>query len=460
MLRNATARTLSLDKILYFGGLSFGIVRHSRQVQMPFVQSVDALIVQTAANREFEEICREIRSQPNPEDYLKPVFMVANPSLHPNWKNEVDGITELDNLVGITDRTRRIHRLIAKIATVENPPQTFEVEVLVKMMQYLFTREKELAPFPNRYSKIHFNFPFASHFFDGSTEHRVLHVIKLAERKGWLNGTVLEKIHLCPDCGSNHQTLRATCKKCGSVDLLEEDLVHHFPCAFIGPIKDFRTPDGNGLHCPKCDKSLRHIGNDYDKPSSIYNCNACHHTFQQSDFKSLCVDCGADNDIHALEEWDIKRLQISPKGKSIILNGTGLGKAVEPKPKRSAATGIYDFDVFKILLKQELAQRKINPRPGVLGQVKIEGVIIDRIPLKTREELATEVCQVIRSYLKGADIVSAKGPGTYYFMMTENGLPEALYLNELLTYNLGQLVGSNFVDQKIEVKVKLESLLK
>ncbi|MEO1263204.1 MAG: hypothetical protein AAFZ15_30620 [Bacteroidota bacterium] len=460
MLSNATARTLSLDKVLYHEGLSFGVIRHSRQVQLPFVQSVDAVIIQTASNREFGEICVELRNQPEPEDYLKPVFMVANPSLKPSWNNEVDGITELENLIGISERTRRIHKLISKIALVKNPPQTFEVEVLIKLMQYLFTREKELIPFPNRYSKIHFNFPFVSNFFDETTEHRVLHAIKLAERKGWITGKVIEKLHLCPNCGSNHQTLRATCKKCGSVDLLEEDLVHHFPCAYIGPISDFETKDGNGLHCPKCDKSLRHIGNDYDKPSSIYNCNSCHHTFQQSDFKSLCVDCGANNDIHALEEWDIRQLQISPKGKSIILNGTGLGKAVEPQPKKSAISGIYDFEVFKILLKQELAQRKINPRPGVLGQVKIEGIIVDRIPLKTRQELATEVCQVIRSYLKGADVVSAKGPGAYYFMMTDSGINEAMYLNELLTYNLGQLIGSNFTDQKIAVKVKLEPMVK
>ena len=143
-----------------------------------------------------------------------------------------------------------------------------------------------------------------------------------------------------------------------------------------------------------------------------------------------------------------------------MLNGTGFGKVSLSENKPAASTGIFDFDIFKILLKQELAQRKSNPRPGVLGQVKIEGILADHMPVKTREELTVEVCQVIRSYLKEPDVVSARGPGSYYFMMTENGLAEAQYLHELLTFNLKQLVGSNFSRFEINVKVKLESMLK
>ncbi|HHM21215.1 MAG TPA: hypothetical protein ENJ20_04235 [Bacteroidetes bacterium] len=460
MLQRTTARTLSLDKILYHQGLSFGIVRHSRQVQRSFVQSVDALIIQTASDRAFEDIARQIRNMPQPEEYLKPLFMVANPSLKPTLQNETDGITELTNLSAIAETARAIHREIARIALVEYTPQTPEVDAVLKILQFLFTRKKELLPFPSRYSKVHFHFPFATHCYEEHEEHKILHVLKLADKQGWLTGKVVEKVHLCPDCGSAHQTMRATCPKCNSVDLTEQDLVHHFPCAYIGPISDFQNPDMNGLHCPKCDKSLRHIGNDYDKPSSIYNCNSCRHDFQQSDFRSLCVDCGADNDLQNLREWDIKGYRLSAKGKSIVLNGTGFGKAVIAKAKMPVASGIYEFDVFKILLRQELAHRRVNPRPGVIGQVKIEGLVLDHIPMKTREELALEICQVIKSYLTEPDVVSAKGPGLYYFMITENGLAEVQYLIELLSYNIGQLISSNFDARQITVQVKLEPMVK
>lgn len=461
MLRNATAKKLSLDKVLYCEGLSFGVVRHSRQIHLPYTQSADALIIQTASNQEFEEICFEIRNRPQIEEYLIPVFMVPNPRLNPSWKNEVDGFVDLDNLINITETTRQIHKNIARVAIVENLPQTYELEVLIKVLQYFFSRDQVMLPFPNRHSKIHFQFPFATHFFDDSNEHKLLHALKLAERKGWLMSKVVEKIHLCPDCGSAHQNLRATCPKCSSVDLNEEDLVHHFQCAFIGPISDFEANSGgDGLCCPKCDKKLRHIGNDYDKPSSIYSCNTCHHDFQQSEFKSLCVDCGADNEIHKLEEWDVKEYQLSSKGKSIVLNGTGFGKATVEKTKKAVSPGIHEFDVFKILLKQELTSRQINPRPGTIGQLKIEGIYIDKIPKKTIEEMITEVCQVIKSYLKEPDIVSSKGPGSFYFLLMETRVEEAQFLNELLSFNIQQLISSNFKGQKIEIKVKLESLVK
>ncbi|HFA49824.1 MAG TPA: hypothetical protein ENJ95_12520 [Bacteroidetes bacterium] len=459
-MRQGAARALSLDKTLYHGGLSFGIIRHSRQVKTSFVQAVDALIVQTASNQEFGQICRGIRNQPNAEDYLKPVFMVANSALNPTWKKEVDGIADLDNLYSASETARLIHEKITRAALVQNPPQTYEVDILLKILQFLFTRETQLSPFPNRYSKIHYQFPFASYFFDENEGHKILEIIGLGERNGWVTGKTLDKIHGCASCGSAHQNLRPTCPKCSSVDLKEEDLVHHFPCAHIAPVSDFERDGADGLHCPKCDKSLRHIGNDYDKPSSIYTCNNCHHSFQQSAYKSLCIDCGEDVDLQKLEEKDIRQVQLTNKGKSVVLNGTGFGKVSLSENKPAASTGIFDFDIFKILLKQELAQRKSNPRPGVLGQVKIEGILADHMPVKTREELTVEVCQVIRSYLKEPDVVSARGPGSYYFMMTENGLAEAQYLHELLTFNLKQLVGSNFSRFEINVKVKLESMLK
>ncbi|MEZ4957069.1 MAG: hypothetical protein R2825_26155 [Saprospiraceae bacterium] len=119
--------------------------------------------------------------------------------------------------------------------------------------------------------------------------------------------------------------------------------------------------------------------------------------------------------------------------------------------------GFFEFDVFKILLKQEISKRKTNPRPGVVGQVKIEGILLDKMPLRTKEELTIEVCQIIKSYLNEPDVVSAKGPNSFYFLMTENGLAETQYLDELLTFNLQQLIGSNFRYTSIKVKVQMES---
>lgn len=47
-----------------------------------------------------------------------------------------------------------------------------------------------------------------------------------------------------------------------------------------------------GFICPKCHKTLRHIGIDYDRPASLYHCTDCDQTFLNPDTTALCTYCG------------------------------------------------------------------------------------------------------------------------------------------------------------------------
>ena len=96
----------------------------------------------------------------------------------------------------------------------------------------------------------------------------------------------IDKIHVCPVCRRSHQLFFECCPKCGSSDIREEPVLHHFRCANVSPESSYEW-DGE-LRCPKCKHMLRHIGVDYDKPSSIYTCNACDETFMYPDMRVLC----------------------------------------------------------------------------------------------------------------------------------------------------------------------------
>ena len=99
----------------------------------------------------------------------------------------------------------------------------------------------------------------------------------------------LERIHVCPHCKESHLFYMEACPKCDSSLLKEEPVLHHFRCANISPESSYAY-DGD-LRCPKCHQFLRHIGVDYDRPSNVYTCQECNHTFLHTRMKVYCSSC-------------------------------------------------------------------------------------------------------------------------------------------------------------------------
>ena len=99
----------------------------------------------------------------------------------------------------------------------------------------------------------------------------------------------VERIHICPHCKKSQLYFMEACPKCDSSFLKEEPVLHHFRCANISPESSYAY-DGE-LRCPKCHQFLRHIGVDYDRPSNVYTCQECNHTFLHTRMKVYCSSC-------------------------------------------------------------------------------------------------------------------------------------------------------------------------
>ena len=99
----------------------------------------------------------------------------------------------------------------------------------------------------------------------------------------------IERIHVCPHCRNSYLFYMECCPKCQSSHLKEEPVLHHFRCANISPESSYAY-DGE-LRCPKCHQFLRHIGVDYDRPSNVYTCQECNHTFLHTQMKVFCSSC-------------------------------------------------------------------------------------------------------------------------------------------------------------------------
>lgn len=141
---------------------------------------------------------------------------------------------------------------------------------------------------------------------------------------GVSNGTLayrktVYRLHVCPKCQHSHLIYQEQCPNCGSNDLDYEPVIHHFPCANISPEHTYMV--GGQLICPKCHKPLRHIGIDYDRPTSLYLCHNCHQSFLNPDTTALCTYCGTVSKVKDLFPRSIHVVEITPKGINDICRG-------------------------------------------------------------------------------------------------------------------------------------------
>ena len=122
----------------------------------------------------------------------------------------------------------------------------------------------------------------------------------------------LERIHLCPHCYNSYLLFMECCPKCQSSHLKEEPVLHHFRCANISPESSYAY-DGD-LRCPKCHQFLRHIGVDYDRPSNVYTCQECNHTFLHTQMKVYCSSCKKHHRPSDLIAHDLYIYEFTPEG--------------------------------------------------------------------------------------------------------------------------------------------------
>lgn len=104
--------------------------------------------------------------------------------------------------------------------------------------------------------------------------------------------------HVCPECFDKTMIYHETCPKCSSVDISEHNMIHHFRCANISPEHTYMN--GGRLVCPKCSRDLKHIGVDYDRPTTSYHCNQCSINFSEAKVICECENCLKKSPIESL----------------------------------------------------------------------------------------------------------------------------------------------------------------
>ena len=134
-----------------------------------------------------------------------------------------------------------------------------------------------------------------------------------------LRRTLFDRVHICSNCASSRLNAREECIHCRSSHLDENALVHHYPCGYQGP--EYLFLKERQLICPKCHKTLRHYGVDYDKPGTVLVCNACQQEMAAPEVGFVCTDCGQHIKGDNIDTQDWYHYELLPDALTTLQSG-------------------------------------------------------------------------------------------------------------------------------------------
>lgn len=215
---------------------------------------------------------------------------------------------------------RAFNQLSKKYQYPERDRQSADDILLTKILAYIRSRPKDsFKPVQTALSSHGYTYPMLTTDSDPSLVQDQLEILGFAAKNRFVETTYDDVIYLCRNCSGGLHHYRESCPNCESSHLREEDLIHHFRCAYVGPESDFRqqefSPD---LTCPKCSRKLKHIGVDYDKPSAVFNCHSCESVFQDPVIRAKCISCGQDDPVEYLVKHELFTYNITGKGIEVV----------------------------------------------------------------------------------------------------------------------------------------------
>ncbi|MCG2588426.1 hypothetical protein [Rhodohalobacter sulfatireducens] len=436
-------RSLRLD------GLHILYLYHHSDVKREDASHADAIVVQTDSEFEAMETLREVRSDSSRTISLKPVFVSSYTNCGENIRLLFDGTWTEEHPENQLQFIRKITGSLKNLNT-EVHELDFRRALSQRICQYLYSRVTTLQPIRARYVNTGYAYSFISSIFKSSEGLKAIDLLDEMHQDGYVDGQRNEIIQSCNHCSGGYFNYRECCPSCGSPDLQSSDLIHHFVCAHVGPEDTFKNDDR--LECPKCDKELRHIGIDYDKPSSMYTCRSCRNQFQNATVKALCVDCGNDNELSMLHTRSIKTYSITAKGEYLAK----FGYKGEPAQKTEENSSILNPEIYKLFRKQELLKRQTgSASPLFEAELTILANIVDRFHVERRKMLQQEICSILTHYLEPTDLICSENPYSYTILMCNSDTKRAHLTSDVINNNISRLLadGLDIKDQTVRLKL-------
>jgi len=234
-----------------------------------------------------------------------------------------------------------------------------------------------------------------------------------------------DRVHICAHCSSSRLNVREECPECQSSNISENNLIHHYQCAFQGEEKKFL--EGRTLVCPKCHKELRHYGVDYDKPGTLFVCGDCGSTSPEPEVGFLCVDCGGHGKGDTIETRHWFNYDITADGVSAIQSGLLPHSSLASILEINRAS--YSRRDFYTVLKFYSSVAARYDRPLAVWALTIKNIDVLKAKIGGRglSKVFLLVSDVIAQSLRNCDAISATGETLFALLPeTDQALTEML----------------------------------
>lgn len=161
--------------------------------------------------------------------------------------------------------------------------EDLERELLVKLIK---RGVLELKP---RLSNVGVHYIEAEKTLETDDSTQVRDVIKNLERKGALVAQFLDRVLLCPECGSPEVFSKYACPRCSSINVEFTELLEHMECGYMGSKDNFL--EGSSLVCPRCQTELFDDALQYRMVGDCCRCEKCGHCFDTPEVIHICQQC-------------------------------------------------------------------------------------------------------------------------------------------------------------------------
>ncbi|WP_456384963.1 TackOD1 domain-containing metal-binding protein [Desulfolithobacter sp.] len=389
----------------------------------------------------YELLCR-IRRMVEPALYLRPVLFLAGPESGPkNILQSADGIVQAgghplhEQLESWTARLEGINKKIHQYAGQSNQGDT---NVAFKVLRFIASRNLTIEPIPSVQALSGYIFPALQPLLPRSDD-GILETLEYLEAQRLLSGIFVRSSFSCTHCGCAFLNFFETCPDCGSSDLFIDELIHHFRCAYVGELSEYRQ--GSELICPKCDKTLNHIGVDYDKTSIVYHCNQCGNIFQEAGIMTSCYNCHRETEPDNQVQRSIKSYSITGIGENAAIYGLdSLFKNI-----LESKVHALPFSVFKELFRIEQARiQRYGVTVSSLAVIRLIGIedLYTRLGKRTRD-IFEEISEAFKANLRSSDLFTMRNETLFLIILTETAPENGEQAIERIKKRIGNLIKSN-----------------
>ncbi|MDR9364209.1 MAG: response regulator [Balneolaceae bacterium] len=331
-------------------------------------------------------------------------------------------------------------------------------QILGKVLLYIHTRDfQDFRPIPSRESKLGYLYPMLTSNLDFRREEKALDILDMAEQEGFLTSTYIDSFYTCNNCYNSYLLFRETCPSCQSADVESEEQIHHFPCAYVGPISDFQSSSNpNALECPKCERILKHIGVDYDKPSIVFTCNRCDHIFQDPVVKAKCNVCSSDMNVESLLKKNLKSYQLTSLGRD-----AALGKVIIDLNEFDDMVDVIDKEYFQRLLSKEIERKKEAAFDSTIASFQLENIseIYEQIGNQNSKKLVREIFELVNSEINRSDEVVFQSMVTIWLLVTEKSVSEATPVIKRIEQRIKDLVDDNYSNFSLSISKNIKPVV-